>query len=170
MLLDAPLLGCLIPDAPRPAVPTAYRYGRTRRSEIALRSGPGRMGVLILPEHGPRAGGNSGARELRFSAAIPNDSGMSLPLRRICDGGPYPSGHDLLHLPRFPHRADPVWLGPDRGAVGSVVERALSRQYHSGARPWCSASFGCAKDLRDEDGFRRQRVSGQALRRALVCR
>lgn len=118
---------------------------------------------------------------MRVSSAAPAQGRLSLDsartiqlgrrlVRRICDDRSYPSGHDLLHLPRLPHRADPFWLGPDRGALGSVVERTLSSQYHSGTRSWCPSSLGCAKDLRDQEGFCRQRVSGQALRRTLVRR
>ncbi|MNB79435.1 hypothetical protein D3C81_315700 [compost metagenome] len=90
-------------------------------------------------------------------------------VRRICDGRSYPSGHaSLARLPRLPHCPDPLWLGPDWGELGVVVERSADRQREMRQGWCCTRAPGCPEDVADQGRSSGQHQAGQALCRTLV--
>ncbi|WP_257216348.1 hypothetical protein [Stenotrophomonas sp. SbOxS2] len=71
----------------------------------------------------------------------------------------------LGDLKRLPHRSNPLWLGPDWGELGVVVQRSTDRQRQMWQGWRCARAAECPKNVADEGCSSQAR---HALRRALM--
>ncbi|VEE51463.1 Uncharacterised protein [Stenotrophomonas maltophilia] len=86
-----------------------------------------------------------------------------------CDGRSYASHHGLIISSSRFHECHPaIRLGAEWRALGSVVERPFGGQYRAACRARVPPDTGRPKDVTDQSRVRRQRPSGEALRRTLV--